>query len=143
MEVVIGWEGKHRGKNAYGFAFEVREPGGSKVLQIWIADHIRESIEQRFDDDWSVMQVALAKAKQYLKSSNAFRDRPDLDNVDVDGDADPLEGDLVSAVDLHCHHLLGRDRQARCQIDHHGFSDLPVRCVPGKNACWRQVCATE
>jgi hypothetical protein len=140
MELVLRWDSRtHVDKEwADVFRFKVREVQDSKKVQVWLSDHIREVLEEQFDDDgWAVMQVALGKAKQHLSSPDALGER--VNNVVVQNEMDPLDGEPLSTVDLYCTHLIGRDRCARCQMAREEFADNPARCVPGKNACWRQV----
>ena len=140
MELVLRWDRKQHadGESADVFGFKVREPGDRKKVQVWITDHIQEVLREQFDDDgWAVMQAALGKAKQHLGTPEALRDR--VENVTVQNEVDPLDGVPVSSVDLYCHHLMGRDGCARCQMAREEFADNPARCVPSKNQCWRQL----
>jgi len=143
MEVVVKWNKRERlpRENADGFVFEAVGPQRLTSLRIWIPDEVQQALRRRFIDEWVIMQAALGKATLHVRRSGSLAEP--IENVWIEDETDPLDGAIVSAVDVHCHHLIGRDRQARCQIDHLGFRDLPVHCVPGKNACWRQVCVTE
>lgn len=138
MELIIRWEGKEHisREGADLFAFEIKEPEESKHLQIWVSEDLQEAIKDRYGDDLALMQVVLGKARQHLQTAAALEH---IENVWVRDKTNPLGADPVSAVDLHCHHLIGRDRSARCEIDSGEFGDSPSACVPGKNACWRQI----
>jgi len=139
MELTLKWDRKDRDprRGADIFAFELRQAGSSKYVQVSIPDQIREAIQEQFGSEWAVMQVALGKAKQHLSSPDALRER--VDNVVVQNEMDPLEGEPLSGVDLHCYHLIGRDRSARCEVARDEFAGNPAGCIPGKNECWRQV----
>ncbi len=138
MELIIKWEGKdHQSREGADlFAFEIKEPEESKHIQIWVSEDVQEAIKDRYGDDFALMQVVLGKARQHLQTAAALEH---IENVWVRDKTNPLGADLVSAVDLYCHHLIGRDRSARCEVDSGEFSNNPSGCVPNKNTCWRQI----
>ncbi len=138
MELIIKWERKEHSsrEGADLFAFEIKEPEETKNLQIWVSEDVQEAINDRYGDDFALIQVVLGKARQHLQTAAAHEP---IENVWVRDKTNPLGADLVSAVDLYCHHLIGRDRSARCEIDSDEFRDRPGGCVPSKNSCWRQI----
>ena len=138
MELIIKWEGKEHSsrEGADLFAFEIKEPEDSKHLQIWVSEDVQEAIKDRYGDDFALVQVVLGKARQHLQTAAAL---DPIVNIQVHDKTNPLGADLVSAVDLYCHHLIGRDQSARCQIGSGEFSNNPNGCIPSKNTCWRQI----
>ena len=136
MELIIKWDHTEPDRGADLFAFEIKEPEGSKYIQIWVSKDVQEAIKDRYGDDFALTQAILGRALRHLRSATTL---DSLDNVWVVDATNPLEGEPVSTVDPYCDHLVGRDRSARCEIDSDEFRDRPGGCLPSKNSCWRQI----